>query len=348
MFGRLGSILGAALARRAAAPQAGPAKRAVVKPDATPLSALDTIRAAWGGDASGSAPPPGLLLFGDSVFWRVSRTDADQRPLSRMLQDDLGRDAVVVAGSAFHPGLENQLLRHLEAMPAHPRTVLLPVNMRCFSPQWFLRPEYRFDAEIEAMARVPPGTAPAEPARPAASEAPSIPEAIRSTPVRLPGRPPSTYGAFLDLAAARPAAEDDKRARDAALMAFHYAVALEPDHPWLDALVSALRSARRSGIRPAVYVTPVNRAYGAELCGPAFDQTLAANVATLEARIGREIRDAGGVFADWSRDFEPGFFFHAQEKTEHLGAEGRLELGRRILGLLATVEQGAGERALSS
>lgn len=284
-----------------------------------------------------TSTPPRVLVLGDSVHYRVSRDDVDRRTLAEMLAEQSltsGFDTLCVNYSAYHPSVYTAILRTLARMPQKPHTVVLPINLRCFSPQWHLHPDHAFAEEMSILDGYHPGYPIAEVLR---EKDPSLVEAYDATEVCFSDSHLTTIGQFRLVAKAesRSAYQEAWRARQIAI--FHYLYPLTSDHPLLMDAVAMVRAAVAAGIRPVVYLTPINHMHGIRAVGERFTQGVSANVELLTSILMPEIVAAQGSYYDWSRDFSDTMFFHLGERTEHLNETGRVELVRRIVQAVGTV-----------
>lgn len=279
--------------------------------------------------ASGRRAPE-LLVLGDSVHYRVSRDDADRRTLSQMLSDrtlESGVHSLCLNYSAYHPGVFAALLGALSRMPDRPATVVLPINLRCFSPQWYLHPDHAFFEEIQILDKHSPGQPIPEVSR---QKNPASVEVFDTTPVSYSDSPLTTVGQFrlVTRADSRSDYQEAWRARQIAI--FHYLYSLLPDHPRLLDAVEMIRRAAAMGIRPIVYLTPINHQQGTRAVGDRFASGVDANVAVIRQELQSSVESANGLFLDWSRLFDDRFFFHPGERTEHLNQAGRSRLADLI------------------
>ena len=99
--------------------------------------------------------PSEVLCVGDSVLERVSRYDNDKRNLGQMLKEQLGDRfrCDVISQTAYSIKTFYPLLSALQKMRSSPRVIIIPVNIRSFSPQWFNNPVWQYEKEIEAINR---------------------------------------------------------------------------------------------------------------------------------------------------------------------------------------------------
>lgn len=287
------------------------------------LVALDSAYA-----TAGSVPQ--ILALGDSVHYRIASEDKDRRTLAEMISDELrgsGYTSLCLNYSAYHSGVYEAALRALGRMHGRPDAVVLPINLRSFSPQWFLQPDHAFLEEINILDEYLPGC--------------KIPEVVRvkhgarvedydATVVTYPDSPLFTIGQFrlVTRADSRSDYQEQWRARQIAI--FHYMHPLVPDHPRVMDAVAMVRAAAAAGIKPLVYLTPINHDQGCRAVGERFAEAVQANVEVLRAALAPLIAETGGVFVDWSCGFADSLFFHPGERTEHLNQEGRQRLSSLI------------------
>lgn len=274
-----------------------------------------------------SASTPDVLLFGDSVMERVSRHDADRRDLGNMVAAALPALRVLrISHSAFNPAIYAPLARVVARCPRVPSLTVLPVNLRCFSPQWDLHPAWQFTQEIRSIE-----TWLDDPTRPLAAiedirETPGFFAAYDAQPVDYPLSKLKTVGEFRATVRETPREEAAKDARAREIFVFHYTHALTPAHRRLEALKMAVETLRGAGSRVLLYLTPVNHEAGVRLVSDAFLKSLRHNVKVLQTKMA----DADVALYDWSVRMPADRFFHEDLATEHLNDLGRAELAALI------------------
>lgn len=290
---------------------------------------LDRFLTSYGRPRPTGDAAPAVLAFGDSVHLRSSHDDIDPTPLGQMLEAAFTPfgGAVSIAFSAFNLQLYADFATLLEMNRTRPRLVLIPINPRSFSPQWFCNPAWRFDAVrplFAALAADP--SAPLGPV-PDVLETPGFYDEYLTREVDYPLSPLRTIGEFQAAVRHRPANTSEIRERLRTIMIYHYTHPLRQDHPLLDSFTNLLRRLRRLGVEALPYITPVNRGLGRELVGPGFDRILSTNLRTVEGRAAQE----SAQVADWSDMLGPEAFFHAGSPTEHLRLSGRVALRDTLL-----------------
>ena len=113
-------------------------------PERLPNEALLELFACFGKEGGKD-----ILYLGDSVVERISRYDADRRTLGEMFTDQVSDlfSTLVISRSAYNAELYRLLLMVVAEMRYHPRFVIVPINIRSFSPQWFFNPSWQFPQE---------------------------------------------------------------------------------------------------------------------------------------------------------------------------------------------------------
>lgn len=279
------------------------------------------------------APPP-VLVLGDSVMERVSWHDTDTRTLGRMIADACQPVRVCVAARrSYHPVLFQALLDLLARLPGRPAQIVLPVNLRCFSPQWNLNPIWQFGEELRRIQGLPSDRAAAfSPLKALAPEDLPGPWAeFHALPLDMPGLDSRNMGEFYRLSKKQRIEGEEGRPRTAELFRVHYQYSLDDSHRQLRALAGIRDAAAALGSRLLVYLTPVNHRSGTLHAGAPWEQTLLSHAAKV-----RQIFEGhqGVDFHDWSRRFGPEAFFHANDPTEHLAEAARKDLSSSLAALL--------------
>lgn len=92
---------------------------------------------------------PDIVLFGSSVEKHRAPKDQDRRTLHEILADSLARPLKVqpISGGAFHLELYEGFIEHILRHYDFSGVLIIPINLRSFSPEWHQRPEYQFEQE---------------------------------------------------------------------------------------------------------------------------------------------------------------------------------------------------------
>ena len=279
-----------------------------------------------------------VLLFGDSVMNCVSRYDRNVVPLGRMLKDRLALQyqTCVVAEDGYHPEVFRVLTEVLLTLPNRPKLVILAINIRCFSPQWDLNPDWQHQDVIDGArgfladptAGVPVTLAP----RPSEEDR----HRYAATVVSCPGRPEATVAYYLRQIETRPANPEAALERSRDIFSFHYLPIAVSQSRRLHSLQALLRRFRQLGCKVLCYVTPVNHEAGGRLLGRQFGESTSSTVATIQRAASAEPWSPNHfTFADWSELLPSRSFFHDLDPTEHLNEEGRIRVSIEAAGVAA-------------
>lgn len=250
----------------------------------------------------------------------------------------------VISYSALRPDGFLALSKILAITPSRPQILVLPINIRCFSPQWDWNPAFDFSREIAAIRAY--GRAPNR----------GLPRLIPTNKlqvrfwkrwafqrkrVRYPLGAFDRVAGFTKLIATQPTDPEAVEFRWRQILVFHYLHPLVAHHRQLDALRQLLQNLRSLAIPVVAYLTPVNYQAGTRLLGEAFTLGVSETVRKVLGLLSEEggvvapgTKGAGLVMADWSFLLSEGCFFHPNEPTEHLNAQGRRQLAEKIARLV--------------
>jgi len=93
-----------------------------------------------------------IIFFGDSVNRHYAKSDSDKRSIAEMLDSILEESVTGISYYAYQSELYLEFIRYIKkTAPEKKITILLPINLRSFSPEWDLRPGYQFIKEKYAL-----------------------------------------------------------------------------------------------------------------------------------------------------------------------------------------------------
>lgn len=266
---------------------------------------------------------PACLYLGDSVAERISQHDVDKRSINQILSDKID-DFGCLSHSAYHSGVFYLLSRVIQTFKKKPSTIILPINMRSFSPQWDLYPLFQCTDHIDLIKKYIYMLGrkidyPLYGIDRAGDE-----KTFYQTEVKYFCSDFSYVKQFTDVAWNKEKYRNDKRFRYRIVFIFHYLYSLEINHRKLLLLKDIIRLLSDIGIRPLVYVTPINHRAGVKYVGEEFSSYHRMNVDALREALG-EFYDIIS-FHDYSMIFDSDLFFHENDTTEHLNENGRAKL----------------------
>jgi hypothetical protein len=234
-----------------------------------------------------------VLYFGDSTLILPVGEVTTGEILQEFLPD---RRIGQVAHPAYSLDLFYDYVVYMDRHGEWPDTLVMPVNMRSFSPAWDMRPSYQFEKERKILAM---GLSSARlflrPLEIFGFFQPSISQqAFLDTPVYdgnvLVGRvrdfetlavdevvQGKTKNAYREVKL-----EDQKTAQP--VLTYHYMFNLEPDHRKLDAMIAVAELAAARGVNVIFYITPVNVEQGERFLGQPFSERFTHNIRVVQSR----------------------------------------------------------------
>jgi len=278
--------------------------------------------------------PPAVLYLGDSVIERIAEQDNDKRTLGQMVVDELLPDTctAVISFSAYHISVYYELLKGFEVTRSHPKVVILPINIRSFSPQWDLQPRWQYKEEILALKKYRYSSA--KIITRLFDDRYFVPKYLqnkyRNLKVNYPLTSLDTIGQIMDVIASKPTSEDARVFRKRQIFIFNYAHPLAEDHRKLVDLTRILDFLLSLGIKVFVYITPINMTAGIKYVGSGFQRQVLDNAQVVESVLRAYQTRSDFHYANWCMLFSSNLFFYDDLATEHINQDGRLKLAELI------------------
>lgn len=275
-----------------------------------------------------------ILYLGDSTLWHPVGTQTTASMVQELLPD---RRVSELSHAAYGMDIYQSYINYMLQRNVHPALVIIPINMRSFSPEWDQRPGYQFTREKRILAMGLPLTRLV--GRPLAlfgGYTPAITqnEFLHST-VYTGSEPIGEVQDFEGSVGASPLAEGGgeqfvyyQEVPDDAdfqrLLTYYYMEQVSPEHRKMQAMIDIAQALQAAQIQVIFYITPVNVELGDVYVGDSFRPQFAANVAVVQAALAAH----GVELLDLSFDLAAYFF----SDTEHLRQPGK----RYIAETLAT------------
>jgi hypothetical protein len=275
-----------------------------------------------------------ILLFGDSVFLRVSNHDTDKRSLDLMIQKRVPQlSMTVVKKSAYAVDMFLEFLNLYKAEKLaliKPSTICIHLNLRCFSPQWEFYPPFNFRQEKKILRKMQSGSHIDKYEFPF-FKFPFIDDFLYQT--RKVDYNSSQYKRIRDftkIIKSRPIDPAQKLERLRTLFRFHYLYNLSDFDTRLRDLKSCVIVSSEICRNIFVYCTPINYQAGVELLGDNFCQSILEKTNKISMFIKRNDQKQKVIFCDYSMLLERDCFFHSYDATEHLNERGRNILAGKL------------------
>jgi hypothetical protein len=275
--------------------------------------------------------PPDILYLSDSVTERVSQVDRDRRTLDQFVSAKLSgeKSLACIAHYSYHPAVYYHLLQVLKTTRHKPEVVILPVNMRCFSPQWDREPSWQFSREIGILERYASGADKSIPWIGDVIEKQELYEQFDAEATNFPLTYLNTVGQFRLTISGKPSSNEQRAYRYRQIFIFHYMYPLDGAHPKVKYLEQTIKLLNDLGVSVLVYNTPVNVQAGRKYVGPEFEKSLQANIDVIAKAIRPHLKDRS-LFLDLASFLTSECFFHMDDPTEHLNQAGRNTLAEKL------------------
>lgn len=238
-----------------------------------------------------------VVYFGDSTLIHPEGEPTLPELLSELVPNHTLGD---VAHPAYQLDLYERYVNYLVKHPSQVETVIIPINLRSFSPEWDLRPTYQFERE-KAILTYGPWVSTVF-YRPFDTfglfDSPISQESFRDATVFNGDQPVGKVAEFEELTGAREIeaeetastefayhagipSEDETEALKATLV-YYYMYELDPNHRKMQSLLAVNRLLTENGIKPVFYITPINYELGERHLGETFRQRVVENTAVIE------------------------------------------------------------------
>jgi len=284
-----------------------------------------------------------VLYLGDSTLLLPLGEVTTGEILQELLPE---RDVGQVAHPAYGLEVFHAYAAHMDRHGVSPQTLVLPINLRSFSPAWDRRPAYQFTKERRILALGHPWARLL--LRPLEAfgffQPPISQRDFLDTPVYDGDERVGQVRDFETLAAGEVLQEEPENAyREVALedeetakavLTYHYMLSLEPDHRKLDAMVEIAELGARRGFNVIFYISPVNVEQGERFLESTFTERLSENIQVVASRLDAAALD-GVTLLNMAFDL-PAYDF---TDLEHLTETGKEYVAEQIASAVQREEE---------
>ncbi|RPI70598.1 MAG: hypothetical protein EHM45_24655, partial [Desulfobacteraceae bacterium] len=262
-----------------------------------------------------------VIYLTDCTDYTLSKDDRDKRTVTQMLRE-MNHDRRIgnVAHAAYQVEIFLEFCRYIVKQENQPGVIIIPINMRSFSPQWDWNPHYQFEKEKILLKGGLPGrllSAFYKPLRAFGYDLRAISrEEYLNKPV-LDG--PKQVGTIRDF---ETLPKKENRETDIRKKLFlYYMPALKPDHRKLKAMLEIPRLLKSQQIQLIFYLTPIDVETGEDYFPREFTLKLKQNTGLIK----RLLLEQGVKVLDLSLDLrKDGFSWEDRVfPSEQLNAKGR-------------------------
>jgi hypothetical protein len=273
-----------------------------------------------------------IIYFGDSTLYTVGRGDKDKRDLGRMAADMLPQYSMgEISHAAYHIELYLEYCRYIVKQKYHPSIIIIPINMRSFSPDWDMRPQYQFEREkiilkgglLKHLVLVF-----YKPLRVFKYDFYTLTrEEFLNTPVFNGTR---RVGVISDFNHKGYLKHSESNMKNKILLFYMYS--LTRQHRKVKSLGETVRILSRNNIRALFYITPIDYETGEKYFPGQFTQRLKENVQLI-----RSVLETEGVdVLDLSTTLPAEVFTWGLYPNEYLKTKGRMYTAKRIRDLIVS------------
>ncbi|MCB9100547.1 MAG: alpha/beta fold hydrolase [Anaerolineales bacterium] len=283
-----------------------------------------------------------IIYFGDStLIYPVGQVTTGEILQEMVPEQTIGQ----IAHPAYNADLYRRYADYIIRFDHRPDSVIIPINMHSFSPEWDRRPAYQFATEKVVLTYGPLLSTIVY--RPLATfggfDSPISQADYWHTPVFSGTTPVGQVGDFEErLGHATFAAQannvasayyrnlpgDNDPATLETSLVYYYMGTLDPHHRKIQALLDTARRLKAGGIKPIFYITPINTQLGDRVLGETFSRQIEANTVVVEQAFRREKLDVLNL----ALTLEPYYFVD----TEHLTENGKARVAEALAALIHT------------
>ena len=268
-----------------------------------------------------------ILYFGDCSLFAGIPDDKDKRSIPAMLQALTPAYSIAeLSRSAYHMELYLKYCQYIVKQRNHPKLVVIPVNMRSFSPEWDMRPQYQFEREKTILGGGPKKYLLLAFDRLLLSmgyDFYSISrEKFSQEPVYNGNEKVGMVRDFLNPDANQ---YSDRNIRNKFI--FFYMYSLRPGHRKVKSLLEISRILSRHSIAVIFYIIPIDHQAGEKYFPGLFSQRLAENVEVIRSALAQ----SGNEIMDFSTAVTRSEFAWKLFPNEHIGSKGKSLVAEGLL-----------------
>ena len=260
-----------------------------------------------------------VIFFCDSTNFAYGLQDADKRPISRMLQDIMPeRQVLTLDHGAFNMDIYLAFCRYIARGKNRPNAIIIPINMRSFSPGWDQRSDWQFEEERFFLnhPHLRPFFKPLAVFKAVSTNEISL-EQYNQTSVYCDEELVGTVREF-DFMCTDPNAVADDDIRKKCI--FQYMYPLRPDHRKLRSMLEIVKILNSVGVRLILYITPLDMETGQKCLPGRFSDRVGANIELVKTLL----RNQNVEPLDLSQSIPAENFSWTVYPNEHLDQHGRL------------------------
>jgi len=266
-----------------------------------------------------------VIYFGDSSDTNYSNEDLDKRSISQMLKDTLTNYSIVnISHPAYNADIFLEFCKYTVKQKYYPKFVIIPINMRSFSPSWDRSPVYQFEKEktilenkllfmffktIEAFDKNN-------------KRFNEITQSEFENTEVFNGDKAAGIVKDFDKHEFRHYSEENMKNS----ILYFYMFSLKNDHRKLKSLAEMKKILLENNIKPVFYITPIDYETGERYFPGEFSERLKNNVEAIKS----VLEENNFKVLNLSMDLKTNFFAWEKYPNEHLNEKGRKYVAEKI------------------
>ena len=258
-----------------------------------------------------------ILYFGDSVIKYSGPKDTDKSSISELLAKSSPTTSIAdISSPAYHLKVFEAMLNYISNSSHKPEAIIIPVNLRSFSPSWDMAPGDQFENEIFYLNHhfLSYFSKPLNILQAIKTKALSE-ETFMATPVYYGQEKIGIVKNFTDIKNPDMSEEDILKNK----YIFYYMYDLSEDHRFIRSLKKIIEIADKTNIKLYVYITPIDFEGGTKYVGSDFAEQTKNNTKKICAIL--EINNLPCL--NLAFDLDSGYFDFDEFPNEHLNEQGR-------------------------
>lgn len=262
-----------------------------------------------------------VIYFGDSTLRRSAPDDKDKRSIADFLQERVPLSVKSIDHEAYNLAMYRALSSVISESPRKPTFVIVPLNLRTFSPTMYEVPDTRFKTEQAFLEWGVPGWL----YRPFKTfYQPLAPSSLsliqKDDDLTLDGASLGPLGYYLKPPPLTPTKEQEMQR-----IAVNYLLPIQPTHEYLRAARELTETLLAHHITPLYYFTPLD----VERMKTSFPNVI-TKIATKKALLMDAIKRPGVIILDLTEDLPSDGFIQDPYASEHLNQKGRIFVATQL------------------
>lgn len=278
-----------------------------------------------------------VIYLGDSSASNYDLDDSDKRPLPQMIQEILDDYTLTsIDHAAYAAEMFLEFSKYMVRENYHPEFVVIPINIRSFSPSWDRYPGYQFEEEkailknkllfmflktIEAFDKD--------------NSLSEISQSEFENTDVLNGK--EVVGKAKDFEGHEFRNYSEENMMKSILV--FYMFSLNQDHRKLESLSQIAKILTENNIKPIFYITPIDYETGEKYFPNQFLERLKENTETIKSVLKKNDVEV----LDLSNKLSSDFFGWEKYPNEHLNEKGRKYVAKKIAGKISGYQEKSSE-----